>query len=161
MVGKLKGVRLLSVQDSVPRHHVAFTWLPCETVANTSTRMVIMCLFTGVLILAMWIPSKTNAPIIVFAALFGFGSGAFVSLLPSMIAQISDVRKIGVRTGTIFAIISIAALISNPIGGAIITRWNGSYTGLQIYSGIMCTSGALIILASRVVLAGPKLTTKV
>ena len=63
----------------------------------------------------------------------GFGSGAFVSLSPSLIAQISDVRQIGVRTGSLFAVISIAALISQPIGGAIIQRWHGSYTGLQIY----------------------------
>lgn len=89
----------------------------------------------------MWIPSTTNAPIIVFAALYGFGSGAFVSLSPSLIAQISDVRQIGVRTGTLFAIISIAALISNPIGGTLITRWNGAYTGLQIYCGVMCLAG--------------------
>lgn len=100
-----------------------------------------MCLFTGVVTLALWIPATTNAPIIVFAALFGFGSGAFVSLLPSMLAQISDVRQIGVRTGTVFAIISIAALISNPIGGEIIIRWNGGFTGLQIYAGVMTTAG--------------------
>jgi hypothetical protein len=46
-----------------------------------------------------------------------------------------------VRTGTLFAIISIAALISNPIGGALITRWNGDYTGLQIYCGVMTFAG--------------------
>ena len=54
-----------------------------------------------------------------------------------MIAQISDVRKIGVRTGTLFAVISIAALISNPIGGAIIQRWHGDYLGLKIYAGVL------------------------
>lgn len=123
--------------------------------------MFIMCVFTGksylrvidvqysaglihvpgIIILTLWLPATGNAPIITFAALFGFGSGAFVSLLPSMLAQISDVRQIGVRTGTVFAIISIAALVSNPIGGALITRWHGSYTGLQIYAGVMCAAG--------------------
>jgi MFS family permease len=103
--------------------------------------MVIMCGFTGIIILALWLPATSNAPIIVFAALFGFGSGAFVSLAPSVIAQISDVRQIGVRTGSFFAVISIAALISQPIGGALITRWHGSYTGLQIYAGVLCVGG--------------------
>ena len=121
--------------------------------------MVIMCGFTGALptpvqerhgmtdhssgitILALWLPAKSNAPIIVFAALFGFGSGAFVSLAPSVIAQISDVRQIGVRTGSFFAVISVAALISQPIGGALVTRWHGSYTGLQIYAGVLCVGG--------------------
>ncbi|KAK4574003.1 hypothetical protein LTR86_001764 [Recurvomyces mirabilis] len=122
--------------------------------------MVIMCFFTAILILAMWVPSTGNAPIIVFAALFGFGSGAFVSLAPSLIAQISDVRQIGVRTGTLFAVISVAALISNPIGGALITRWHGSYTGLQIYGGVMTLAGSVFILAARVKLAGWKVMTK-
>ncbi|KAK4539674.1 hypothetical protein LTR36_010437 [Oleoguttula mirabilis] len=106
--------------------------------------MVIMCFFTGILVLAVWIPATGNAPIIVFTALYGFGSGAFVSLGPSIIAQISDVRQIGVRTGTWFAIISIAALISNPIGGVLITRWNGKYTGLQIFCGVMCLAGQVL-----------------
>ncbi|KAK5119248.1 hypothetical protein LTR85_007862 [Meristemomyces frigidus] len=123
--------------------------------------MVIMCFFTGILVLAMWIPSTGNAPIIVFAALYGFGSGAFVSLGPSLIAQISDVRQIGVRTGTWFAAISIAALVSNPIGGALITRWDGKYTGLQIFCGVMCLAGATVILLARIRLAGVKLSAKV
>jgi len=92
-------------------------------------------------VLALWIPATGNASIIVFAVLYGFGSGAFVSLAPSLIAQISDVRQIGVRTGTLFAIISIAALISDPIGGTLITRWNGRYTGLAVYCGTMCIGG--------------------
>ncbi|KAF2173881.1 hypothetical protein M409DRAFT_62108 [Zasmidium cellare ATCC 36951] len=122
---------------------------------------IIMCFFSAVIVLAMWIPSKANAPIIVFAALYGFGSGAFVSLAPSMIAQISDVRKIGVRTGTFFATISIAALISNPIGGALITRWDGKYTGLQIFAGVIMFAGSCFIAAARVRLSGPKIVEKI
>jgi MFS family permease len=117
-------------------------------------------LFAGVVTLALWLPAKSNAPIIVFAALFGFGSGAFVSLAPSLIAQISDVRKIGVRTGTLFCIVSFAALISQPIGGALITRWNGAYTGLQIYAGVLMCGGAAVLLVARVKLAGVKVMTK-
>lgn len=81
--------------------------------------MFVMCIFTGglqhspaissnevlkiysstaIVTLALWIPASSNAATIVFAALFGFGSGAFVSLAPSLIAQISEVRSIGVRT---------------------------------------------------------------
>ncbi|KAK3074516.1 hypothetical protein LTR53_002998 [Teratosphaeriaceae sp. CCFEE 6253] len=123
--------------------------------------MTIMCFFTSILVLAMWLPSTGNAPIIVFAALYGFGSGAFVSLAPSLIAQISDVRQIGVRTGTLFAVISVAALIGNPIGGQLITRWHGSFTGLQIYCGVMTLAGAVVLSLARVTLAGWKLGVKV
>jgi len=120
-----------------------------------------MCSFTAVLVLAMWLPSTGNAPIITFAALYGFGSGAFVSLAPSLIAHISDVRQIGVRTGTLFAIISIAALISNPIGGALISRWDGKYTGLQIFAGVMMVAGSILLVASRIRLGGFKVMVKI
>ncbi|KAI9666624.1 MAG: hypothetical protein M1821_004560 [Bathelium mastoideum] len=120
-----------------------------------------MCGFSGVIILALWLPAAANAPIIVFAALYGFGSGAFVSLAPSAIAQISDVRKIGVRTGTLFAIISVAALVSSPIGGALVGDDHGNYQDLQIYAGVMCCAGAAVLLMTRILLAGPKLAVKV
>ncbi|EMC95675.1 hypothetical protein BAUCODRAFT_131489 [Baudoinia panamericana UAMH 10762] len=122
--------------------------------------MIIMCFFTAILVLAMWIPSTGNAPIIVFSALYGFGSGAFVSLAPSLIAQISDVRQIGVRTGSLFAIIAIAALISNPIGGAILQRWDGKWTGLQAFAGVMTFAGACVLVMARIRLVGWKVTAK-
>ncbi|KAF2102037.1 putative MFS monocarboxylate transporter [Rhizodiscina lignyota] len=124
--------------------------------------IVVMCVFTFILDFAIWIPAKSNAPIIVFAALYGFGSGAFVSMAPALVAQISpDVSKIGVRTGALFAIISIAALVGSPIGGAIVTSNNGKFTGLQVFCGCMQAGGALFIIAARVVLAGFNPMTKV
>ena len=120
-----------------------------------------MCGFSGIVTLALWLPAAANAPVIVFAALYGFGSGAFVSAAPSAIAQISDVRKIGVRTGTLFAIISVAALVGSPIGGALVDDDHGKYRDLQIYAGIMCTAGAAVLLTARLVLSGPKLMVKV
>lgn len=123
--------------------------------------MIFMCYFTGIVVLALWIPAAANAPVIVFAVLYGFGSGSFVSLAPSLVAQISDVREIGVRNGTLFAIISFAALCGNPIGGAIINGMDGKYTGLQIFCGVLCLAGATAILGARLVLAGPKITAKV
>lgn len=124
--------------------------------------IIIMCTFTFIIDFALWIPSKSNAPIIVFTALYGFGSGAFVSMAPALTAQITpDVSKIGVRTGTLFAIICIAALIGNPIGGAIVTAWNGRFTGLQIFCGSMQAGGALFLTFARISLSGLKLKAKV
>lgn len=40
-----------------------------------------------------------------------------MSLAPALIAQISDIRQIGVRTGSMFMVVSVAALVGTPIGG--------------------------------------------
>lgn len=123
--------------------------------------MIVMNYFSAIIVLAIWIPANSNAAIIVFAALYGFGTGAMVSLGPSLIAQISDMRQIGVRTGTMFSLISVAALIGNPIGGALVTSWHGNFTGLQIFTGVIMFAGATSILASRVAVGGFGVKTKV
>lgn len=124
--------------------------------------MIVTCFCTGIIVLALWIPATGNAAIIVFAVLYGLFSGAFFSQAPAVVAQITtDMRLIGVRTGTFFAIISIAALISNPIAGALIERDNGSYLGLQIFAGVVTIAGACFITAARTTLVGAKVIAKI
>ncbi len=62
--------------------------------------MIVTSFLSTILVLALWLPARGNVPYILFAAFYGFSSGAFVSLAPALIAQISDIRQIGVRTGT-------------------------------------------------------------
>jgi MFS family permease len=123
--------------------------------------MILMTFFSATIVLALWLPSRSNAPIIVFASLYGFASGAFVSMAPACIAQISDIREIGVRNGSMFAIVSIAALCGNPIGGALLAGGNGDFTHLQIFTGAVMMVGACGFLASRATLVGWKIAAKV
>jgi len=123
---------------------------------------VVMSTFTGIIVLALWVPARGNAAEIVFAALYGFASGTFVSMVPALVAQISpDIRKIGVRSGTMFAILSFALLIGNPIGGALVSKLHGNFTGLQVFGGAVQMVGAVGMLACRVYLGGWKLGVKV
>ena len=119
-----------------------------------------MCFFSGTIVLALWLPAAANAPIIIFAALYGLGSGAFVSLNPAMIAQISNIRQIGVRLGTEFAILSIAGLFSNPIGGALISHDHGGFRGMQIFCGVVLLAGSTVLVFARCSLVGFKLYAK-
>jgi MFS family permease len=66
----------------------------------------IFCTFAGVIVLALGLPASSNAAFITFAALYGFASGAYVSLLPAQMAQISEVHQIGVRIGVTFVSLS-------------------------------------------------------
>lgn len=115
---------------------------------------VVVSFMTSILILALWIPASGNAALITFAALFGFSSGAFISLGPALIAQISPIQKIGMRQGLLFGTMSIAALTANPIGGAIISSNNGSYWGVKVFAGVMCAVGSAFVLFARLSAAG-------
>ncbi|KAL9019475.1 MAG: hypothetical protein Q9185_003267 [Variospora sp. 1 TL-2023] len=118
--------------------------------------MIVTSFLSTVLVLALWLPARGNVPYILFAAFYGFSSGAFVSLAPALVAQISDVREIGVRTGAMFGAISVAALVGNPIGGALVSNEGGGYLHLQIFCGIMMLGGSMVFVASRWSLAGFK-----
>ena len=117
--------------------------------------------FSSIIVLALWLPSKSTAPVVVFAALYGFSSGAFVGMIPACIAQISDIRQIGVRTGTLFACVSIAALCGNPVGGALLSGNGGDFSHLQIFCGVIIIAGSMVYLAVRYVLVGWKFMVKV
>ena len=116
---------------------------------------------TTILILGMWIPASSNAAIIVFAALFGFTSGSIVSVIPACVASLSDVRQIGVRTGTLFTFVAVAVLCGSPIGGQLIAIDNGSFVKLQIFAGVMCAAGSVVFIVLRMVLAEWKFAVKI
>ncbi|KAJ9489132.1 hypothetical protein VN97_g4149 [Penicillium thymicola] len=123
--------------------------------------MIAMCGFAGVIVLALWLPGTANAPIIVFSALYGFASGAFISLIPPLTAQISDIREIGVRSGTLWLAVGIAALVASPIGGALEARDGGAFMGLQIFAGVTMLIGTGLFVVGRWYLAGWNFFAKV
>ncbi|KAH8667005.1 monocarboxylate transporter [Xylariales sp. PMI_506] len=124
--------------------------------------MIIMVIFSVVCVFAVWIPAQTNATVIVFAILYGFGSGAFISLMPTLVAEVTkDLSKLGVRNGTMFAVISVGTLIGSPIAGALIAACEGKFWGLEIFTGVTLAISAVIIAFTRASLVGWKLKAKI
>ncbi|KAK2074465.1 hypothetical protein P8C59_008672 [Phyllachora maydis] len=117
---------------------------------------VASCYVTAILTLAFWIPAATQSAVIAFAVLYGFFSGAYVSLIGALVAQVSPLPEIGFRTGLIFLVLSVPGLVTNPIAGAIFLHCGG-WTAVKVYTGVFITAGTTIILAARVAWAGPKL----
>ncbi|KAL1896075.1 hypothetical protein Sste5346_004814 [Sporothrix stenoceras] len=124
--------------------------------------MIAMSVFSVVCIFAVWMTATSNAIIILFAALYGFGSGAFISIMPTLVAEITkDMSKLGVRNGTMFSIISVGTLIGSPIGGALLKATDNHFWALQVWAGATLTLGTLFIAATRIVLVGPNVFVKV
>ncbi|RHZ55591.1 hypothetical protein CDV55_104592 [Aspergillus turcosus] len=121
---------------------------------------VCVVFLAGVLVLGLWIPASGNAAIIVFAVVFGFASRAYVSLPPALVVAISPLEEIGYRTGLLFLFSSVGGLTSSPIGGAILQRDGGSYTGMKVFAGVMLLVGTGFVMAARVVQTGWVLKAK-
>ncbi|KAG6914596.1 hypothetical protein DXG01_016430 [Tephrocybe rancida] len=62
--------------------------------------------FSGLSCLVFWIFTKSLVSLMIFAAVYGFFSGAFISVITPCVAQISDIRQIGIRIGMLYTIIS-------------------------------------------------------
>ncbi|KKY29276.1 putative mfs monocarboxylate [Phaeomoniella chlamydospora] len=117
-----------------------------------------ICTLVAGMVAFFWIPAKSEGALIIISLLYGFFSGAFVSLQPSAIAGMTkDIKVIGARFGlnTMFA--AFGLLIGNPVGGIIV---KSSWTGLQSLCGAAMVVSAVVVFATRVMVAGPSVRAK-
>ncbi|KAK9470914.1 MFS general substrate transporter [Dipodascopsis tothii] len=115
---------------------------------------------SGLLTVALWLPATGHVPIILYAVLFGYASGATISLMPAVIASISPVHEIGTRMGAISGVGSLAALSGMPIAGALLKFDKGSYYGLAIWGGVMLFAAGAFVSTTRVLVFGSQLKKK-
>ncbi|GJE91080.1 MFS general substrate transporter [Phanerochaete sordida] len=102
---------------------------------------------TGALLFAMFGAGSTPGAAL-FAAVYGFFSGGWLSLLPPSVAVMSrDVREIGVRMGVVYFITSYAILTGTPIAGALLK--NDDWGRPIAFSGVVTLAGAGFLLISR------------
>ncbi|OBS22137.1 hypothetical protein FPOA_08473 [Fusarium poae] len=119
--------------------------------------MIAITFISALFCLCVWIPANNTAGIVVFAVIFGFASGGYISLVPTLIAQLSDIRQIGTRVGAAFAVASFGALTGSPIGGAIVSAQDGNYLGLQLFCGCSMMAGCIAFICARYVQVGFKI----
>jgi predicted MFS family arabinose efflux permease len=92
----------------------------------------------------VWIGIKNTAGTIVFCVLYGFFSGASISLTPVMLTAVSpDLSVVGTRMGMAFSFASFGLLIGSPIGGVLIGTEAG-YTAVQVFSGATILIGLVL-----------------
>ncbi|KAF8510787.1 monocarboxylate permease [Gautieria morchelliformis] len=108
---------------------------------------------SGALVLALWLPARGDAPIILFSALYGLFSSSFVSMLPAYIATITPVENFGARLGTLYFFVAIACLVGTPTAGAFIQP---SFTqkrldNLIVFTGVLLLMSAVLIGLAHIV----------
>lgn len=86
---------------------------------------------------------NSTAGIVIFCVFYGFLSGAYVTLLGAMLADIAaHVSKGRTWIGMNFGISSVGLLIGNSIAGALIKHRN--LIPLQIFGGVMVFANCFI-----------------
>ena len=109
---------------------------------------------TGVLCFCL-IAARTTAAIMTIMALYGFFSGALVSLPGTVYVELAgptNRAKIGTRMGQGFALVGVGILIGSPVSGAIRVRYG--YTAVWAFAGAFCLFGSAVVSIARFAQAG-------
>ncbi|KAJ4349884.1 uncharacterized protein N0V89_008503 [Didymosphaeria variabile] len=122
--------------------------------------VVIPCTILSGVLCFCFISAKSAAGIIVLMAFYGFFSGTFVSLPPTIIVHLSlkERGKIGTRLGQSFAVVAVGLLVGTPCGGAILDR--SGFWAVWVYGGVMLLASAVLLWAARVAHRGWNLSVK-
>lgn len=121
-------------------------------VINTMCVITVACV---AFIFCLWYTAHGNqATTIAFTVLFGFWSGASVSLAPVCIGLVCRTEDYGKRSGTAYTIASFGTLIGIPIAGAILGASGGSYGWLIVYAGLSYAVCAVVYIGGRGQLGG-------
>lgn len=97
----------------------------------------------------VWLPAGHTKPgVVIFAILFGIGSGTSISISPVCVGQMCKTQNYGRYYATTYTLVSFACLIGIPIAGNIVEADGGDYRGLIILTGgIYAFSMAFLMLA--------------
>ncbi|PPJ59429.1 hypothetical protein CBER1_02411 [Cercospora berteroae] len=110
---------------------------PLKVLATTTTSATVLAF--------CWIAIKdSTAGLIVWCFLYGFFSGAFVSLQGAAVASMTkDLRTIGTRFGINMFAGALGILIGSPVGGAI---FPSSWPGAQSFCGatLACATACIV-----------------
>ncbi|KAH9992527.1 MFS general substrate transporter [Russula compacta] len=123
--------------------------------------MLIPCTLACGVLAFTWIAVHENGGLIAFAILYGFFSGAFVSLPPSTITSLSnDLSKVGTRLGMSFGICGIGVLIGSPVGGALLNLHTGHFLHAQLFGAVVMMISCGCLMLARVAVSGSTIMIK-
>ncbi|KZT05783.1 MFS general substrate transporter [Laetiporus sulphureus 93-53] len=112
-------------------------------------------LIMGVLVFAMFGVTHTGS-VIVFALLYGFFSGSYLSLSAAALASLAkSVDEVGVRLGAAYFMASFAFLTGTPINGALLGTDDRWYRP-TVFSGVVLVVGSVFTIIARFMYARRK-----
>ena len=118
-----------------------------------SLNMIIPHAFVAAILVFAWLVIDDAPGLWVFSALYGYFSGAIVSLPPTIVALVTrNMGLIGTRMGMSFTFAGFGLLIGNPIAGAILNVQEGKFKGAEVFAAVMLIAGAVTFAFLRLLL---------
>ncbi|KAK4144405.1 uncharacterized protein C8A04DRAFT_11519 [Dichotomopilus funicola] len=121
-----------------------------STRVGSSLRILaVSALVAGASVFIIWLPiyyHRSEAGLIIFVLVFGFASGAFISLMTPALIEVAggNPSELGTMLGSFFVIVAVADLTGLPIQGAIEGGSSG-LAGLIVFCGVVMLAGAVLL----------------
>lgn len=137
----------------IPNIHLAGMMGPMNMIILTTAILCVTSLgFIGV---------KDVAGVFVVAVVYGFFTGTFFALQPTIFVRLTgDMSVMGTRFGMAFSIMSFGLLIGSPISG-VLQRSFGSYNASWVWAAITVACGSVLLAFSRTLKVGPRVAVKI
>ena len=87
----------------------------------------------------VWPFATSKGALVAIAVIYGFCSGAYVSLLPVPVVMMGDMHDAGRRTGIVMTVVALGAIAGPPISGAIAEATDG-FEAVGYYAGTVPSS---------------------
>ena len=108
--------------------------------------------------LALWLPAADHVALIVaFALVFGFASGAGISLTPVCVGQLCRVDNYGRYYATCYTLVSFGSLTGIPIAGLLLGACGGRYWGVVVFASMSYAASLAALVTARGIGTGWKL----
>ena len=113
-----------------------------------SLELIVVCTLASALMGYIGIVIKSLGGLIVYSIIYGFLSGAVVSLPSAVVAMlVPDISLVGTWMGMSFFFAALGILIGNPIAGSIIDVGKNRFGGGFVFSGtLVMVAGVLFVL---------------
>ncbi|KAJ5247818.1 hypothetical protein N7468_002801 [Penicillium chermesinum] len=84
--------------------------------------LISLVILTLVVMCSVWIPfgSQSEATLYAVVAIFGFGSGGWISLAPVCAGQLCRTEEYGRFYGTVYSVAAFGVLLTVPVGGQLL-----------------------------------------
>ncbi|KAI1633259.1 riboflavin transporter MCH5 [Biscogniauxia mediterranea] len=114
--------------------------------------LLCMILCTIIITAVILVPFETSlATLYTFSALWGFGSGSFISLTPVCMGKTCETKEYGRYFGTMYFFVSFALLLASPLGGQMLQTF-GTKALACLYVAVVALGGICFFLARQLLL---------
>ena len=106
--------------------------------------MIRLCMVMAGILTFCWVAFTSFSLLLLYTLTFGFFSGGFLALLPSVAAELFGIERLGSVIGLLRTCMSVGSFLAGPLAG-VLYAIQGNYTIPIIFAGICLLTGAGLV----------------